>query len=277
MKNFIYKAFMGIAMLTWLCACSSDDDENGEEPGVQNQYTLLNMGTAPSWEIDWTHHDERPNWESPDAAGYENWMIVMVKLQDELVPFASQDDLMAAYIGHELRAVNGPAKTSLEGTETTGNGAVRFILKILGNESSDKKVKITLKYYNSKLKQIFTLEGDETFTAEKVWGVDQDLVLPLTKGSSKYPVHMDLMLGLQALEKNFTFTGNDLVAVMVGDECRGIMSMADAISNHSTAMTVYGKQEGEEGRLLYYNAESRETWDLNTTVTISSGGGMIYL
>ena len=70
---------------------------------------------------------------------------------------------------------------------------------------------------------------------------------------------------------------DDLVAVMVGDECRGIMTMTDAISNHSTTMTVYGKQEGEEGRLLYYNAESRETWDLNTTVTISSGGGMIYL
>jgi len=272
MKRFrfiAFKAMMMTAMLTlvWACGSSDDDNEGDTSDNGLNKYTLVSMRQIPDWKIDWNYNDQKPSWTAPEAADYENWMIAMVTLQDELVPYSSDDDLMAVFIGDEIRAVNGPARVSFSGGTSTDK--VRFILKILGNEAADKKVHLTVKYYCSKLNQIFTLEGSDTFSAEKVWGVDDDLVLPLLDGSSKYPLHTRLNVSLHSLLKYFTPSADDMVAVMVGDECRGVTTVGDGLLTLPVSFTVYGNKEHETGWLFYFNEESSEIWNLNTEVDLT--------
>lgn len=265
MKSKITTILMMAALATlWGCSHHHDDDDDlvVEE---KKKATLVSEG-KPQWMIDWTSNDPAPQWTSPNAKEYENWMIIMVRLEDELAATASEDDLMAAFINGELRSFNKPAKDT-EGN-ISGDG-VKFIIKILGNEKPEKRVAYSLKYYSQNLKQMFTLEDVDYFVNEKVWGIDQDLVLPLTRGSSKYPVVMQLNLKMELANYGINSQPGDMVAVMVGDECRGIQTIEEITTSLSNVpVTAFGRQENEEARILYYSSLENAVYDLHTTFQI---------
>jgi len=110
-----------------LAACASDNED-------------VTSGLAQG-------NEPRPAWQLP-ANLYENFeatMAVQVTLQEELLATASDDDLMCATIGGELRAL-----TTLQRTA----GVVYFPLVIAGNSNSGP---VSLSYYSARLKRIFTL------------------------------------------------------------------------------------------------------------------------
>ncbi len=120
----------GVAMMATLLlttACSGDDDKGNPE---------LTRGD-----------EERPSWEIPTDLykTYEATMAVQVTLQDELLPTASEDDLMCATVGGEVRAVTALQRTA---------GEVYFPLVIAGNSNSGM---VSLHYYSAQLKRIYTL------------------------------------------------------------------------------------------------------------------------
>ena len=258
---------MTALVILWGCSHDDDDPIDKDTPDTPKA-TLVSKGT-PLWEIDWQYNEQAPQWTSPNPKEYENWMIIMVRLEDELAAVASEDDLMGAFINGELRAFNKPAKDP-EGNFSQ-NG-VKFILKILGNEKSNQQVSFSLKYYSQKLKQMFILEGVDYFVNEKVWGIDQDLVLLLTQGSSKFPIVMQLILKMNLSNYGLISQPGDKLAVMVGDECRGIQTFEDEISTSSNVpLTVFGREENEGARLLYYNSYDDAVYDLGTTLQIKTG------
>ena len=134
LRKFILPSFgrgMGVgALVLLLCAlcvssCGDDDDTN----------PYLKMGS-----------DSRPAWILPQNIyqEFEFTMGVQVTLQDELVAFASEEDLMCATVNGEIRAL-----TSLQYT----GGEPYFSLIIAGNSNSGS---VTLQYYCAQLKRIFT-------------------------------------------------------------------------------------------------------------------------
>ena len=261
--------FLMLAALATLWGCSHHDDGD-EEPIVDNpkKGTLVTNG-KPEWKIDWSSNEQVPQWTSPNAKEFENWMILMVKLEDELAEVASEDDLMAAFINGELRSLNKPAKDP-EGNYS--KDGVKFILKILGNEKPDQRVSFSLKYYSQRLKQTFTLEGVDYFVNEKVWGIDQEYVIPLTRGSSKYPITMQLNVKMDPAKFALKSRPGDIVAVMVGDECRGIQTIKEEISPTSNLpVTVFGRHENEGARLFYYNSLQNAVYDLDAPLQITAG------
>ena len=127
MKN-MKKSILAIAALAFMAwGCSSDNDDT--------RPTGIPEGS-----------DARPTWTGPDYDLYEQTMIVDVLLQDTLVQYASEQDLLCATINDEVRGV---------ATAQQEDGQWLFPLIVGSNETG---VMVKLSYYCDKLHRIFTIE-----------------------------------------------------------------------------------------------------------------------
>ena len=127
---------MLLTALAFVAGGCSGDSEN--EPVVPS---YLKPGT-----------DVRPtNWTTPAGENYELWMSLQVQLGDTLVNFQSENDLVAAFISEDVRAVTGPEVTA---------GEIYYPLSIAANGTDDT---VTLKYYCDKLHRIYTISNWATF------------------------------------------------------------------------------------------------------------------
>lgn len=273
-KHILWPLLLAALTLVW--GCGSDDDDTIEDPTPVNpvnpKYVESSIDAAPTWQLDWYSDETTPDWESqqPNPKDFETWSIVVVKLDEALAPYASADDMMAVFINNEMRAFARCA-TREDGSFVNDAGEVFFILKILGNEDSENNVGFALKYYSSQLHQTFTRMGYETFEAEKTYGISEDFMPSMTSGSSKYPVQMELTLRFANLtQSDFVCNENDIVAVFVGDECRGV-SHADAVnpwSNHT--LYVYGRKENEVATVCYYSYEKQSIITFTDRITLNN-------
>ena len=171
-----------IASLALMCACSSDDDDDKKEEQKTSSYNKETVAQAPEWHVDMNSNDQAPDWQWPDATHYENWALLMVTLEPELAKYASENDLMAVFVNDDLRALSYPSRTTSQQI-VDSDGHVAFILKVFGNEMSGKIVEFTLKYYSTKLHQMFTLSGNEKFVAEE----ERTVCTPIDYGVFQVP------------------------------------------------------------------------------------------
>ena len=121
---------------------------------------------------------DAPNWQAPNASDYENFTIMMVKIEEAMQPYATSDDLMAIFVGDELRGLASPAVA----VGSSNNDASTFVLKIFGNEADGTTLNVTLKYYNAQLQKIFTHSCTIVFSSDNPIGVDEDFIPPLSIG-----------------------------------------------------------------------------------------------
>lgn len=152
-KNRIIQMLAGAVMVTALLltvACSSDhNDEDIPEiptnPTEERIKEYLTPGT-----------DERPSWVMDNSLykQYEQAMSIQVVPQNFLTSYVSEDDLMCATIGDQVRAVAAP--------EAYGD-QFYFPLVIAGkgNEGS-----IDLAYYCSKLNRIYIAKDWHAFDSD---------------------------------------------------------------------------------------------------------------
>lgn len=269
-KNILISAMM-LAVLTLMWGCkSSEDDPDSTFETNSGQIDWQKSDGPADWSINWTGNESKPIWADasylPNSSDYESWMILMVELQPELAAHSSPNDLMAVFVGNELRAIASPAVTIKETKE------VQFILKIFGNEESDKTMPFTLSYYNSNLHQIFTIKGQETFYPEAVYGVNEKFVPNLLEGCPKYPVQTELKLMFpHYAQTQLQPKVGDMVAVLVDGECRGMALVNEKLFNSPFLFTVFGKKEGETGTVYYYNATENAIWNTKKTISITQG------
>jgi hypothetical protein len=228
-----------------LGACSSDDDS-------PSNYTF-EASEKPAWQTDLTSNDADPAWQDIDRSLYESWMYVTVKLQDQLAAHVITADRMVVFIGDEQRTV--PAAPNIY-----ADGSVYFVLTIGGN-STDREVNIRLCYWCAKLRQLFTIEEQATFTPELPYGNTSDYVPPLLKGCKKYPVQQQLTANLPATVP-FTPADGDVVAVFAGNECRGVGSAGKPF-------TVFRTSAAEALQVRYYSTDKAGIYRFVQNVTIS--------
>lgn len=242
----IFKMMLLTAALTTVWGCSSDDKES--DGGNNNTFSTVEK---PSWKVDLTGHEDKPDWTMPDAADYESDMFLLVRLQDELAASSSDDDCMAVFINGECRGLT-------EVRNTADDGGYYFLLKIHGN-NADLRAPLTLSYYSAQLKQLFTLPAIDAFVPERTRGFDKDFVPALLDGCAKYPVHCQLTVTLQP-SASFTVAPDDLVAAFVGDECRGVGQVG-------TPFTVFAHDDNEVLQLRYYSATKGGIYTFARTIT----------
>lgn len=152
MKKLFF-AMAALAFMAW--GCSSSDDDDGKTPLGFVQSPVFTQGDEP-----------RPTWQAPNYDLFEQVMSVDIQLQDTLVPYASQADLLCATIAGEVRGVATPRLVDEQWI---------FPLMVAGNESG---VDITLMYYSDKIKRTFTT----------VWTTFNAAVQPTGDDSIYHPV-----------------------------------------------------------------------------------------
>lgn len=245
-----------LALLVSACGSSDDNSENSGKG-----FTEVRVSQAPSWALDWSYNQERPDWVEPNSSDYEFWSVMLVQLEGALRPYASADDLMAVFVGNELRGLAKPA-ISVDSDSTAANF---FLIKAYTNEGDKTMIDVTLKYYCSKLQHIFSRSATIENKVEEVTGVDEDFIPQLTLGPAKYPVVMTLPLSSTPLTvASFHTAQSGMVAAFVGDECRGVTSLP------ATTMTVYGREAGEALTFKYYDATNTRVLTFNQTLSISN-------
>ena len=242
--NKIKLMILLLASLTF-GACSSDDDNTSAG------YTVETVSQAPAWQVDYSGSESRPDWQEPNTGDYENWSIMLVQLEDALKPYVSGDDLMALFIGGQLRGLTSPATSQGTGSE---NDKGSFVLKAYGNEADQNVVSLTLSYYCSQLKQTFSRTVQMRYDMGKVYGLDEDLIPQFTLGAAKYPVVKQVNPASLTAFANAAITPaeGDIVAAFVGSECRGVSTL--------NSLTVFGRSAGEHVTLKYYQAATGKVY-----------------
>ncbi|MBP3251302.1 MAG: hypothetical protein J6M25_01485 [Prevotella sp.] len=243
-KNIIYSVAILLASLTF-GACSSDDDNTSAG------YTVETVSQAPAWQVDYSGSESRPDWQEPNTGDYENWSIMLVQLEDALKPYVSGDDLMALFIGGQLRGLTSPATSQGAGSESDKGS---FVLKAYGNEADQNVVSLTLSYYCSQLKQTFSRTVQMRYDMGKVYGLEEDLIPQFTLGAAKYPVVKQVNPASLTAFANAAITPaeGDIVAAFVGSECRGVSTL--------NSLTVFGRSAGEHVTLKYYQAATGKVY-----------------
>ena len=238
---------VGLCLACLLFVACSNDDETPDSV-EQSNYTATTVTEAPTWQVDWTYDQERPEWQEPVGSRYENFSVLLVKIEPALRPYASDEDLMALFVGNELRGMSSPAF----GVNRDDTDASSFLLKAYGNEANNELINVTLKYYNSRLKQVFSRSASIRYNMDEVFGISEEFIPHFTLGSTKYPVVMSLALDVTPIAKaGIVPAAGDRVAAFVGDECRGTWVMDHG--QLDAVLTVFGRKEGEHVTLKYYD------------------------
>ena len=245
------KVVLLASLIAGACSCDSDATEKGG-------FSVTRVSEAPVWEVDWTSDQQRPDWTQPDASAYENWTIVMVQIEEALQPYVTDDDLMALFVNGELRGMASPAVAKGDSKA----GSTKFVMKVYGNESGNETVNMSLKYYNSRLRHMFTLSDDITLSSDETTGTDEDYIPPFTMGSEKYPmmktVDVETILTLLGIEPE-----SGMIAAFVGGECRGVATVE---SYGSSQLIIHGRTQGEKIMLKYYDEVTKTVFTISDAV-----------
>lgn len=229
-----------------LTACSSNDDNENS--------TTFESAQAPQWEVDMHSDQKKPQWTPPTPRLYENKMILMMRLQEELVPYSTEDDLMAVFIDEECRAIS----------QRSGNDKViYFVLNTYGNSTNEPE-QFAVCYYSGGLHQEFWLRGQNMFLDEMNLGTESDIVLDFLSGTTKYARQTVFIVNPKPKEGITVDNDADFVGVFVGGECRGK-------GRPGKSFNVFHQQEGEQAQLRYYSSSKGGIFTRTEPLTLDAG------
>lgn len=263
-KRFLYPLAVLLLGLSF-GACGSDDSPAAT---VSQGCTSTAVSSAPSWSVNWEGTTPRPDWQEPSSANYENWTVMLVQIEDALKPYASSRDLLALFVGSELRGLASPAV----GVDNVGiDNYSTFVLKAYGNESDQNVVSVTLSYYNATLRQTFSRSVTMKYDMDKVYGIDSDLVPEFVLGNTKYPVakKLDVASLKSQIASVATPAVGDVVAFFSGSECRGTYTLGDALFDTSATMYLLALTTGEPLTMKYYSRAAGRVYSFTSPVIIT--------
>ena len=80
-------------------------------------------------------------------------------------------------------------------------------------------------------------------------------------GAAKYPCTSWVNISFNPQDYELEYSQDDLMAVFIGNECRGIRHIYSDGFNANPRLLLFSSEEGETARLLYYNAKSDRVYD----------------
>lgn len=120
---------------------------------------------------------------------------------------------------------------------------------------------------------MFEVKGQNHFIAEKVYGVEEDNCVDFLVSCKKYPVQSHLTI---ILPEDITPSSGDMMAVFVGNDCRGVRTIDSTVAGNTVELTAYCRQEGELVSFAYYS-QAKGTTFFDTTVKLSSSDNVVSL
>lgn len=253
MKNI--KIMMLTAVLTLMWGCSSDDD--GNENNGNNSTSV--SSPKPTWAINWSSDITPPDWQDPDVTKYECSMDMLITLSKDITPYSTDGDLMALFMNGECRGVGY--------RNVMSDGSVAFLLHVKGSSEEAEKL-LELRFYCDSLHYLSIKKQAYPFTPNNLMDETYQAVLDLGYGSTKYPYFTEMTVEMPELLP-FTKRDDDMLAVFVGDECRGV-GMHDSDIFPGWRVVVYSYQPHETAYIRYYSAEKGCIYTIQNTFTLSN-------
>ena len=238
-SNLLYIQLLALLVSVVMTSCSSDSDDES----IENHATFVKVDKAPDWQNEWldamVYTDSKPDWELVDMSDFDSHSVLVVKLDKELIPRSTDDDIMAVFVDGECRAMSPRNVVSDE---------ISFVLNVRGS-SSGFGSEFSLCYYSGGLHQIFKVTEHGGFLInEYILGTDKDFTLPIVFGGTKFS---NITLCVVNVPDNAPFkqTDDDLIAAFVGDECRGVCKKKD------NWLRIFTHSPNEQVTLRYYSVE----------------------
>lgn len=249
--------FLPLYLLTFLpllWGCSSDSDNgNGS-----NDKVTFTESASPTWAIDWSSDATFPNWQEPVSEDFECSMDLLVTLNDEYQPFSTDNDVMSVFIGGECRAISY--------RNVMNDDEVVYLLHVKGS-GEEVDMPMELHFYCDKLHALNITQAVPPFIPNNLMEDNYHLSLDPGYGSTKYPLYTELSVKLPN-QLPFTVSDNDMLAVFVGNECRGIGSYEPELYD-GWRMNVYSKQPNETAQIRYYSANKGGVYTVLKTFTLN--------
>ena len=247
------KIMMMMAALTLAWGCSSDSDESNKWNGSVYTPSL----NKPTWAVDWSSNETMPDWQNPSATAFECSMDLSIRLSEQLGNQSTDNDRMGIFIGDECRGMGLPNKLS--------TGRIVFLIHVSAS-SKETGEPLELRYYCDGWHHLSKTMLNIPFKPNDVQEpYERDL--DISEGSTKYPVATSVTVVVPQ-QLPFTTNAGDMLAVFVGNECRGV-GMRSAEDANRWSVTVYGSQTGETAQIRYYSAEKNGIYALLKTIQLT--------
>lgn len=252
--------------MAWGCSSSGDDTEanggSGNDSGTPAfTSTIVHTTEAPDWKIDLNMNDEAPTWTPPDASDFESSMTLLVSLPEPLLPYSTDDDQMAVFVGDECRAVSVRNKVSMGPFED-----VYFVLNVRGTASKEIHELLSLRYYSGGAHHLFSLSNGAAYGpfVNEFIKTDGEYVPELLAGNHKYPVKS---LAYVVIPSNMPFTDvlpkQDWIGAFINGECRGLC-------RPGKEMLIMSENMGADVELRYYSSQSNSIYIMKDKVRLRS-------
>jgi len=256
MKHSItYPVLLLVASALVALGCSSDGDSTSVPPAFTSS-------GQPSWALDLQSNDEAPVWDEPSSTDFECSMHIIVDLSPELLPYSTDNDIMAIFISDQCRGISY--------RNTYDDGTAVYLLHAKGT-SDEVNVPMQIRYYCSSLRQIFVEDRIPGFTPNNILEQSESYQLRFTPygSSSKYPKCTEISVVFDGTLP-FSVTDSDKLAVFVGNECRGLISHVDQ-SDTQWVGSVLLRQSEESGQIRYYSSQKGGVYTFSNPITLTEG------
>lgn len=250
----LFNIMMMATALTLGWGCSSSNDDNADAAGDKG----TSVAEAPQWKVEFKMPQGtagKPDWASRHADFYQfqNTMTAVVRMEDEMLPFLSMEDQMAAIVGDEVRELDFIQHYAYEDNEQF----YQFMLLIPFAEQ-DKTA--DLYYYNAKADQSYRLTTID-LKVDATLGSETTFVVGLFSMGS-------IMAKLDA-SVPFAYAAGDQLALFVGEECIGTGTYDAA--QQQWAIKVYKPATVDtEAHFRYYSTQKQAIYKTGKLIDLTT-------
>ncbi|MBQ3634927.1 MAG: hypothetical protein II951_04845 [Bacteroidales bacterium] len=235
------------ALALLVVSCHKDDDPDEPTPEVKDNEFVVDCYESPDWNyVVSTGTDSRPDWKC-SYSSYSQTMAIQLDLSGGvLMEYASENDLIAAFINGECRGVASP--------RLYNDFDFYFPIVIGGNVGDSNPV--TLKYYSSELKRVFTASDYVNYNAAAAparSNYDIDFYAS-ESGLQKFYISLAHMAS-----ENFPLNPEDKIAVF--DSNGNCCGESYDVRQDTLCLFAYGKPL-DLCRVKYYNSSSHKIYTL---------------
>ncbi len=213
-----------------------------------------------------TTRAQTPNWQV-NPAGFESSMTLIGRVLRQGTPMGNPADLLAAFVGDEVRGVTSPVDVG---------GQPLFFLTVFAN--TDGKT-VTFKTYDAENGVVhraveivaFQTNGIEGTVADPFnWTADLlDSGAPTwVVNAADYVASMTVTAVLSI--ENEEAVAEDLLAAFVGEEVRGVATAVELNQQVVFFLTLHANQSGEPVHFRIYDASTQTVYEVAETLSFEA-------
>ncbi len=242
-RVMIFAALIAVAMV---CCKKDNKSEPGPVTPVEpvEPHAPSKVERAPQWKVDWSSHDEAPDWKVADKdKDITSTMNIIVMPSDNI----AEADIMAAFCNDVCVGVCKPKETAF---------GMRFYLGIYRPKSDNQMIKLA--YFDSSNSRIIYWVDEFRFTNDDVKGLASDPYIP---NEANRVSGEKVMVFRYSLPEDVTVIAGDELALFAGESCRALLPLdPDATTRFVYEVKVPVAGDVEEMYVKYYSASKSNVY-----------------